>query len=62
MLISNRKTHESINLTDKGKYIVKFRMVVGKPLISIVGRLKDRINKGKYNYNNLLMDIQIKKM
>ena len=29
--MSNRKTYKSINLTDKGKYIVKFRvMIVGK--------------------------------
>ena len=30
-LISNMKTYKSINLTDKGKYIVIFRvMIVGK--------------------------------
>ena len=28
VLFSNRKTYESINLTGKGKYLVKFRMVL----------------------------------
>ena len=44
VLISNRKTYESINLTGKGKYLVQFRMVVGWSLINLARRLKDKIS------------------
>ena len=37
-------------------------MVVGNSFINLVRRLKDKSIKNNYNYNNLLMDTQGKKM
>lgn len=56
MLISKKKTYESMKLTGKSKYInseySNVVMVVGKSLKTLAWRLKGKSIKNKYNFKN----------